>query len=1034
MKRRQFFQTGLFALAGAPASLRAERDPEAGGIEALAPARPDVPPVEAVRQSIGWGWQQTPHGQTLASDVLGQLVDGDPARPHFGSYGPNGGPNDHGFFFYAAMGRTPTIAGMAAHTGTGKLAVPDFWNHRVLLFDLKADGSLASRRATGLIGQERYDVMEIGQGPDRMHFPSACVFDPTGRTLFVADEHNHRVLQFDMASPRRTVRVFGQADFTSWGHDGTPGNPARVLRDSLRSLYGLDGPFPLDRRPGAHGFFLPRGLATDGKRLFVSDCDNHRVLVFETGGTGNGPAAVAVLGQADFRGYKPNRGGVAGPEVELAASADRESLKNFYGAPGPDTMMFPTGLALDRSGRYLVVADCMNYRMLVFDVSGTIRNGMPAVAVVPAPGPELHRRTSRPERRDFLGFVDVVVDDQDRVFVSEREGLRVLVYGLRDILAGKRDPHAALGRFEMMTDLEQVKGLGEAEGPTALALAGRFLYVAEPRGARVLCYDVSHPDRRAVNVLGQSYGDNPTRPNYNQYGHNGGPDPYGFSFIDGSPALSVTEDGQWLLAADSVGGRLLFFPLRPDGLPLDRYARFAIGAPDLTSQRSNYGPDRFSRPSHSVMTDDGRLFVSDFGGSRVLYFELSELAAASGKGALQPLRQYVPPPGYVEPDHPGYRGTRQDLLFRSITSGVAAKAVLGQVDFETGLRGVASARQLGKEIGGLALDRERGWLLISERHNNRVAIMDISKGVSTFMPAFAALGQPDLTSNAPYWGRDRMDNSDHDRVFGSGDDRGRRGASERGAVDPSRWHPAGMKEPTGCCYDHVTKMLFVVNEGREILGFDLSGPVTSGMAPVLRIGRPQSTVKTDLPYVGSWLGIDETRRRLWSEWFALDLSGDIRKSVPVVGYFGLGFQPEARRQQTNHSNRIANLLGYSVGFCNRFGGAINALAVNPRTGTVYMADNPRFRVLCFQPEFRFETEPLRLSIGRPTVAVTGDGGLSPMRFTVREGTLPRGLVLDAETGIISGTAVGPAGEYRVDVEVQTAVGRVAGVRRIVLER
>ena len=79
-------------------------------------------------------------------------------------------------------------------------------------------------------------------------------------------------------------------------------------------------------------------------------------------------------------------------------------------------------------------------------------------------------------------------------------------------------------------------------------------------------------------------------------------------------------------------------------------------------------------------------------------------------------------------------------------------------------------------------------------------------------------------------------------------------------------------------------------------------------------------------------------------------------------------------------------------------------------------------------------EPLRLSIGRPTVALTGSGGLSPLRFTVRAGMLPRGLGFDAETGIISGTAVGPAGEYRVSVDVQTAVGPVAGVRRIILER
>jgi hypothetical protein len=53
---------------------------------------------------------------------------------------------------------------MAAHAGICKLAAPDYWNHRVLLFDLHADGSLAERRASALIGQQRFDVMEIGQG------------------------------------------------------------------------------------------------------------------------------------------------------------------------------------------------------------------------------------------------------------------------------------------------------------------------------------------------------------------------------------------------------------------------------------------------------------------------------------------------------------------------------------------------------------------------------------------------------------------------------------------------------------------------------------------------------------------------------------------------------------------------------------------------------------------------------------------------------------------------------------------------------
>lgn len=1038
MKRRQFLRNGLIAATGSLIASSETIEPattsglKGGGTAPVEPVNEAV--TEEERRVIGWGWRDVPHGQTLAGDVLGQLVDGDPTRPHFGSYGPNGGPNDHGFFFYAGMGRVQTIAGMAAHAGLGKLAVPDFWNHRVLLFDLHPDGSLAGRRATGLIGQERFDTMEIGHGADRLHFPAACAFDPRGRFLFVADSHNHRVLQFDMSAPQRAIRVYGQPDFDSCGYDATPGNSTRVLRDSLRSLYGLDGPFVMERKTNARGFFLPWGVACDGQRLFVSDCDNHRVMVFDIAGRQNGPAAVAVLGQADFAGHRPNRGGVAGPEVPLSVSADRETLRDFYGMPGRNTMMFPTGLALDRTGRYLLVADCLNFRLLIFDCSSGIHNGMPAIAELSVPGTRERPRTSRPAKRDFKGFVDVVVDDHDRVFVSDREGLRVLVYDLADLVEGRDLPRAAVGRFEFMTDLHQAKGIGEIEGPTALALAGTHLYVAEPRGSRVFCYDVSDPDRRAVNVLGQSYGGNITRPHFNQFGHNDGPNPYGLSFIDGSPALSVTPDGQWLLVADTVGGRLLFFPLKADGLPLDRYARFALGVPSLTEQGSNYGPDRFARPNHSVMTEDGKLFVSDFGGSRVLYFELPDLAAASGAAALQPLRPFVPPDGYISPSqrHPGYRGTRQEFLFRNIRSGVPAKHVLGQIDFETGLREVASERQLGKEISGLALDRNRGWLFVTERHNNRVVIMDVGKSVETFMPCFAVLGQPDFTSNAPYWGRDTVVN-DQDRSFEL-ERLGRGGAAAAPVttVGSVRWHPAGLKDPTGGCFDHVTGMFFVVNDGREILGFDLSGEVTNGMEPVLRIGGPHSTVATDLPRVGSWIAIDEANRRLWSEWFALDLSGDIRRSIPVVGHFGLGFDTRARFLEGTDTARVANLLGYSVGFCHRFGGTINAVAVNPRTGTVYFADNPRFRVLCFQPEFQFESEPLTVTNGQPAVGLTGTGGMAPLEFMVDSGELPHGLTIDSETGVVTGVPRDRPGEYRLGLRVKTATGETRGSRTIIL--
>jgi DNA-binding beta-propeller fold protein YncE len=924
---------------------------------------------EHVRRIVGWGWQDRPHGQTLASDVLGQFASGDPAAPNFGGYGPYGGPKPDAFFFFAFnAGRYQVVGGLAAHQAIGKLAVPDYWNHRVLLFDLRADGSLAARRASALVGQERYDQMEIGQGPARFHFPAACAFDPAGKHLFVADEYNHRVLQFDAGDPRRAIRVYGQANFDDWGHDASPGE---LVWDSTNET--VRGP-KLVRKPHARGMFLPRGVACDGRRLFVSDCDNHRVLVFDVAGTENGPQAVAVLGQRDFAGYLPNGGA---------------KLTN-------GSMCFPGGLAIDRSGRYLLVADSLNLRVLVFDVGAKVENGMPAVAAVMLPGVKPSDLPNPPYQRTIAGAVAVAIDGRGHAYVADRPGMRVAMYKLDDLVAGKSEPVAAIGRFEMSTDLAQMKpGYG---GPTGLAVAGDYLYVAEPRGNRVLAFNTVDPERRAVGVLGQSYGNDLTRPHYNKYGPNNGPDPYGFDFADGTPGLSVTHDGQWLLAADSIGGRMLFFPLGVDGLPLDHSARLALGVRSLDARANGYGQARFNRPGHSVLAENKHLFASDFQGSRILYFELANLADTTGRGALGPRRQIAPPPD--RPFRP-----REEFELHSVESGVPATHVLGQVDFHTGLRDTASQRQMGKEISGLAYDRDRRWLLVAEKLNHRVLVVDVGRGVATFMPALAVLGQEDFDHNAPYLGQDS-------------------------------WQARGMSHPGGIAYDHVTKMLFVTSgEGRdrEILGFDLSRVPTSGMEPRMRIGGPHATVDCELPRVEQLLAVDEKNRWLYNGPFALDISGNVHRGIPLVGWFGLGADDGWVKDQDTHSGNLPSLLGYSVGACHRFGGAASAMAVNPQTGTVYVADNPRYRVLCFQPRFTFRSSALNVRNNAPALDITGSGGLSPLKFSIAAGKLPSGLELDPRTGIIRGTARDNPGRYEVEVQVSTATETVSGKVRVELQ-
>jgi hypothetical protein len=191
-------------------------------------------------------------------------------------------------------------------------------------------------------------------------------------------------------------------------------------------------------------------------------------------------------------------------------------------------------------------------------------------------------------------------------------------------------------------------------------------------------------------------------------------------------------------------------------------------------------------------------------------------------------------------------------------------------------------------------------------------------------------------------------------------------------------------------------------------------------------------VESDLPAVAPLLGIDEKRRWLWNGLVALDLSGDLRKRARVVGWFGLGTHPDVVKEQDNHSGKTPSLLGYSVGFCDRFGGATSAMAVNPLTGTLYVADTPRYRVLCYQPKFSFRREPIVMVNGRTACEISGDGGLAPLRFSIAGGQLPAGLSLDAETGLLRGTPRDRAVEYDLEVSVTTATETTSGKIRLIL--
>jgi uncharacterized protein (DUF427 family) len=247
-----------------------------------------------------------------------------------------------------------------------RLFVVDRARNRVLIWNTIPTSNFAP--ADVVLGQPDFD----GEKSTLPHAGRSGLNNPydvasDGKRLFVTDSGNNRVLIWNSIPTRNGQPadvVIGQPDFSTT----TPGR-------------------------GRAGLNMPDGVATDGKRLFVGEWGGRRVLIWNSIPTQNGQPADLVIGQTSFE----------------AASGEPP--------PDPASNMWPRGIATD--GTRLFVADSDHHRVLVWNSIPT-RNGQPADVVLGAPDFESSvyaRRPSINQDRLFIP-VDVAFDGQ-HLWVSE---------------------------------------------------------------------------------------------------------------------------------------------------------------------------------------------------------------------------------------------------------------------------------------------------------------------------------------------------------------------------------------------------------------------------------------------------------------------------------------------------------------------------------------------------------------------------------------------------------------------------------------
>jgi DNA-binding beta-propeller fold protein YncE len=266
--------------------------------------------------------------------------------------------------------------GLAYDSTSSRLFVADQNNNRVLVFT----GSTISNGmdAAAVLGQPDFTTNAAATTQSSMHYPYGLAYDSTSSRLFVADQNNNRVLVFTgstISNGMDAAAVLGQPDFTRHAAATTQSgmhypydlaydvtNSRLFVADSGNSRVlvftgstisnGMDAAAVLGQpdftthasATTQSGMNYPYGLAYDGatNRLFVSDYDNSRVLVFTGSTISNGMDAAAVLGQPDFT---------------TNAAATTQS-----------GMYYPYGLAYDGATNRLFVADNSNNRVLLYDL------------------------------------------------------------------------------------------------------------------------------------------------------------------------------------------------------------------------------------------------------------------------------------------------------------------------------------------------------------------------------------------------------------------------------------------------------------------------------------------------------------------------------------------------------------------------------------------------------------------------------------------------------------------------------------------
>ena len=330
-----------------------------------------------------------------------------------------------------------------------RLFVGDTGNSRVLVYQLNNKDQFTDglpHNATYVLGQ--LDFTSNSDNLDQHSLSSmGMVYDQVNNRLFVEDEGNSRILVFSLSSGitngMDASYVIGQPDFTS--------NSSGLTKNQFNDLYA--------------------GLAYDNStnNLFVYDAN--RIMVFNTspGNISNGMDASYVLGQPDFvtmSGHAPNQ----------------NSFYAYYG-----------GLVFDNVHKRLFIVDESSNRVLVFDLSNGITNDMNASNVLGQPDftSDSFDTCTVSKGGEFQG---IGYDEKNQaLFVEDNSCNRVVIFDLSSGISNGMNASMVLGQPDFTSSntypVSQSSLLADYQNNIAFDTTNNAFYYTDVNNNRSLIFN-----------------------------------------------------------------------------------------------------------------------------------------------------------------------------------------------------------------------------------------------------------------------------------------------------------------------------------------------------------------------------------------------------------------------------------------------------------------------------------------------------------------------------------------------------------------